>query len=137
MAQILILEDDVLLSQTWTDWLDAAGHGVFAAHTRPAAEVACAERQFDLIISDFFIQDHEGKLMQDGAVTFITHLRSPSPNTLPRWTRTVPIIAITGTPRTEFFDALDQARALGATTTLRKPVSRETLLETVERFHRT
>jgi DNA-binding response OmpR family regulator len=59
-AAILVVEDFAALRVLLTRVLGAAGHRITAADTAQAARSACAEGDFDLIVTDVAIPDGNG-----------------------------------------------------------------------------
>ena len=109
--KILIVEDNVGLSQMQKDWLLQAGYEVTTAIDEPAARRLLRRTAFDLILSDVRLPEGDGISLLE-------------------WTRgermTTPYIVMT-----EYATVSDAVRAIrsGAKDYLPKPVHKERLLE--------
>ena len=58
--KILIVEDNVSLSQRQKDWFEQAGYDTMTAMNEPAARVLIRKHQFDLILSDVRLPEGNG-----------------------------------------------------------------------------
>ena len=134
MANILILEDDRELTEDWREAFVAAGHQVWTTESAASAIELLKEIEFDFLLVDIFIR-RSGKLVPDGGVKLIAHLRKNSSVGAAPWWRTVPILAISGAMSVHGgYDPLETARAFGATSWVRKPISPKRLVDAAEQM---
>lgn len=125
MTDILVLEDDELLSKQISWQLANAGYDVVTFRDARPALAHLEEHNVDLVIADLFIKS-EGKFASEGGLTVISHLRQIE-------RRETPVIAISGS-----FDgahgehARSSAETLGATANLAKPFHPDALLKLVQ-----
>jgi len=127
---VLIFEDDFSLALEWKEALRENG-----IHSEHAWEVGnalnlCKQQKFDAIICDVFIKDNFGKLRTEAGLTLISSLRNQLKGG-PQWGRSVPILAVTGSPKLFGFNVLDNIRSMGISFTMRKPFTPNRLVETV------
>lgn len=118
MAEILLIEDDLLVRQALVNSLETAGHRVHAASDGREGLRIFADFTPDLIITDIFMPETEG-------IETIVDIRKRD--------RNIPIIAMSGYAEIGGIDFLRTATALGANTTLKKPFNSVTFLQTVEK----
>ena len=116
--KILIVEDNVGLSQIQKDWFDQAGYDAITAMNEPVARALIRKNKFDLILSDVRLPEGDG-------ISLLEWLRKEK--------RDIPFIITT-----EYVSVPDVVRTIkmGARDYLPKPVRREHLLELAEEvFH--
>lgn len=116
--KILIVEDNVGLSQIQKDWFDQAGYDAITAMNEPVARALIRKNKFDLILSDVRLPEGDG-------ISLLEWLRKEK--------RDIPFIITT-----EYVSVPDVVRTIkmGAKDYLPKPVRREHLLELAEEvFH--
>ena len=58
--KILIVEDNVSLSQRQKDWLEQAGYDTMTAMNESIAKALIRKKRFDLILSDVRLPDGDG-----------------------------------------------------------------------------
>ena len=58
--EILIVEDNISLSQRQKDWLEQAGYKVMTAVNEPLARILIRKCNFDLILADVRLPDGDG-----------------------------------------------------------------------------
>lgn len=58
--KILIVEDNVSLSQRQKDWFEQAGYDAMTAVHEPAARALIRKHRFDLILSDVRLPEGDG-----------------------------------------------------------------------------
>ena len=116
--KILIVEDNVSLSQRQKDWFEQAGYDAMTAMNEPAARALIRKHQFDLILSDVRLPEGDG-------ITLLEWLKKEK--------KDIPFIVTT-----EYVSVPDAVRTikLGAKDYLPKPVHREHLLELAEEIFR-
>ena len=116
--KILIVEDNVSLSQRQKDWFEQAGYDTMTAMNEPAARALIRRHQFDLILSDV-------RLPEGNGISLLEWLKKEK--------RDIPFIITT-----EYVSVPDVVRTikLGAKDYLPKPVHREHLLELAEEIFR-
>lgn len=119
MANVLIVDDDPLVLETLSSFMETANHQVLRAEDGKQALKVCRTKTPDLVIVDMIMPEMEG-------LETIRQLR----HDLPR----VKIIAISGGGSLKPKDYLDVARKLGADLALTKPCSREELLQAAEQL---
>jgi DNA-binding response OmpR family regulator len=118
MAQILLVEDNLLLLEMLSDILEDNGHKVFSA---PDGEIALRmfyDKKYDVIICDLIMPNMDG-------MKFITEIRKTHPD--------VKIIAISGGD--EHLPASMYLRAtkdIGADRAFEKPINNKKLLSTID-----
>jgi len=116
---ILLAEDNEINQRVVIALLRKAGHSVFCVASGRGALEALEEHSFDLVLMDIHMPEMDG--LQ--ATRLIRASNQP-------WAR-IPIIALTA-------DALDESRqthlATGMNDTLAKPIDREKLLHTLQRW---
>ena len=117
--RILLVDDDPEVRSSVGQTLVTAGYEVIEAGSGTEAVHRWLELNGgDLVILDLFMPDRD-------ALESIVQLRAHSPG--------VPIVAMLGGAKTEGVDLLQEAKSLGATETLEKPFSAQTLLALVAR----
>lgn len=116
--KILIVEDNMSLSQMQKDWFSQAGYDVMTAMSEPIARALIRKTRFDLILSDVRLPEGDG-------ISLLEWLRKEKNDT--------PFIITT-----EYVSVPDVVRTikLGAIDYLPKPVHREHLLELAEEVFR-
>lgn len=116
--KILIVEDNVSLSQRQKDWFEQAGYDAMTAMNEPAARALIRKHQFNLILSDV-------RLPEGNGISLLEWLKKEK--------RDIPFIITT-----EYVSVPDVVRTikLGAKDYLPKPVHREHLLELAEEMFR-
>jgi YesN/AraC family two-component response regulator len=113
MARILIIDDEDLVRFTLRAMLEGEAHEVLEAENGEQGIPILEETQVDVVISDILMPVREG-------LETITEVKS-------RWPE-IPVIAIFGGGRFGNTNYLEMAAQMGATTTLRKPFTRDDLL---------
>ncbi len=109
MAQILLIEPDRILAETYGRSLVAAGHRVMSCFTAQAAVQAADKQQPDLVILELQLVEHSG-------IEFLYEFRSYS-----EW-QNIPVIIQTTVPPSEFSDNWQLMREeLGVQAYLYKP----------------
>jgi CheY-like chemotaxis protein len=117
--RIMLVEDDAEVRNSVGQTLRIGGYEVIEVGSGTEAVHQWLEQNGgDLVILDLFMPDRD-------ALEAIVQLRAHSPG--------VPIIAMLGGAKTEGVDLLQEAKSLGATETLEKPFSAQTLLALVAR----
>lgn len=113
---ILIVEDNVVLSQLQKEWLERTGYEVTTAMNEPIARKLLRKESFDLILYDV-------RLPEGNGISLLEWLNKEK--------RQVPFVIMT-----EYASFPDAVRAvkLGAKDYLPKPVHKEKLLELVREF---
>ena len=116
--KILIVEDNVGLSQMQKDWFAQAGYEAMTAMNEPIARSLIRKTQFDLILSDVRLPEGDG-------ISLLEWLRKEK--------KDIPFIITT-----EYVSVPDVVRTikLGAIDYLPKPVRKEHLLELAEDLFR-
>jgi DNA-binding response OmpR family regulator len=109
MAQILLIEPDRLLTETYYQALVAAGHQVAACAGAQAAITAADQARPDLVILELQLIEHSG-------IEFLYEFRS-----YPEW-QSIPVLIQTQVPPGEFADSWQLLRhELGINAYLYKP----------------
>jgi CheY-like chemotaxis protein len=117
MFRVLVIEDHVHMRDLLRRQLEGDGYAVETAADGDEGLRLQAEHPVDLVITDIFMPNRDG-------LETISRLREDYPRTK--------IIAISGGGKlVQGADYLVAAREAGAHAVLRKPVERESLLETV------
>lgn len=116
--RILIVEDNVSLSQRQKDWFEQAGYDAMTAVNEPLARALIRKNTFDLILADVRLPEGDG-------ISLLEWLKKEK--------REIPFIITT-----EYVSVPDVVRTikLGAKDYLPKPVHREHLLELAEDIFR-
>lgn len=109
MAQILLIEPDRILTETYGRSLVSAGHQVIACFTAQAGIQAADKQQPDVVVMELQLVEHSG-------IEFLYEFRSYS-----EW-QGIPVIIQTTVPPSEFSDNWELLRQeLGVKTYLYKP----------------
>src|SRR5437016_6310319 len=116
MTRILLIDDDALGRDMLRQMLERAGYDVVEAASGREGLQQYQATAIDLIITDILMPDQDG-------LEIILELRRLAPE--------AKIIAITGGGQSGLLDLLPIAAKLGAQRTLRKPLQRLELLETI------
>jgi CheY-like chemotaxis protein len=119
MAKVLVIEDDEIFSELLCAMLESAGHQTIEARDGTHVVERLASDHPDLVITDLLMPQQEG-------IETIQQIRELY--------ESLPIIAISGMWGTGDFTPLDDAKLMGASAALRKPIERTTLLEEVSRL---
>lgn len=114
---ILIVDDDELLTLILKDFLVEQGHAVRTALNGAQGLLRCQERAADLAIVDIFMPKMDG-------LEFMQNLKELCPDTR--------VIAITGMYQTAEW-SLRAAQEFGASAVLEKPFSFQDIADEVER----
>lgn len=116
--KILIVEDNITLSQRQKDWFEQAGYDAITACNEPVARTLIRKSAFDLILSDVRLPEGDG-------ISLLEWLRKEK--------KDIPFIITT-----EYVSVPDVVHSikLGAKDYLPKPVHRENLLELAEEIFR-
>ena len=116
IPDILVIEDDPIMREALTDWLQAAGYGVRTAADGTAGLAAVKSAPPALVITDIHLPGTNG-------ATVISELRQRHPQ--------VAIVAISGLFNSGRGVDAEAAIALGAARALTKPFKRAALLRAV------
>jgi len=116
MARILLLEDNLELSEAIVLALQRAGYEVLSAADGQSGQNLLTENQFDLVISDIVMPGADG-------LEVLFSLRKKTP--------TLPVIAMSGGGRLPAEVYLRFAESGGACSTLRKPFRLAELVDLV------
>lgn len=131
MSSILLLEDDFVLTQDYTEALEKVGHQVDFQPNATEAFARCKAVQFDIAIVDIFISGMDG-FVPDGGLSFITKFRHYMGKDL-KTPKKMPIIAISGGVSVSTqFNPLGTALDIGANFSIAKPFEVTKLVETVD-----
>jgi CheY-like chemotaxis protein len=113
MKRVLIMEDNMSLAFDWKDAFELNNFEVTLAYKGEEASAHLEHTQFDIVVTDMFVSKGKGGLHVIGKLATMGE-KAP------------PVIAVTGaksemytTKKTNHF--LEQARRLGASTSLEKP----------------
>jgi len=124
MIEILLLEDDLDLSEQIAASLIDEGMNVTAARSAQEALDLFGKSHFDLVISDLFIHE-DGSLSQDGGVRLISNIKQLQ-------AKRVPVIAISGAFSNDKYDLFqDTVKTVGANAVLAKPFEPDELLDLI------
>ena len=116
-SRILIADDDPILRELVQEYLSAEGYSLTLVEDGREALKAAEAARFDLIITDMVMPNLDG-------IELLQALRSTSPET--------PVLAMSaGIAGCNADVLLRAATAVGAVSVLRKPLSRQALVETV------
>jgi CheY-like chemotaxis protein len=118
IRRILVVDDDRSLRNLLAQTLEGEGFQAFTAEDGREARLQIEEHRIDLVITDLAMPGEEG-------MELIRALRREQPS--------VKIVAMSGAFGT---DVLRAARALGAHMSLIKPLSRETILQSIDQLSR-
>jgi CheY-like chemotaxis protein len=113
MKRVLIMEDNVSLAFEWKDTFELNGYEVTLSSNGEEAWTHLDHKPYDLVVTDMFVGRGKGGLHLIGK---IATMKGVKPH----------IIAVTGASNTVRSDQdmnyfLEQARRLGATTSIEKP----------------
>jgi CheY-like chemotaxis protein len=117
MANILVVDDEVAFVKAQAEFLRRSGHTASTAANGKEAMNLVAHNDFDLVITDIIMPEKEG-------LETIAELRRTAPK--------IKIIAMSGgAVLIDAKDSLSIARMFGASLTLAKPFSGQTLIDAV------
>lgn len=119
MARILLMDDEEPLRAIMVEVLTEEGHEVIQSGTGKIASDRDVVAGVDLVITDIIMPEVEG-------MEVVRTVSAQRPD--------LPILAISGGGRTVTADYLPLIRHLGATDTLAKPFTPDTLVEKVEKL---
>ncbi|WP_394689605.1 response regulator [Hoeflea sp.] len=130
MPNVLILEDDLTLSDQWQTALEKEGYAVDCVDNVSAALTLCEQTEYKVIIVDMFLRDGAGNLKKEGGLTFLSLVYKKKLGKKLHFAKT---IAVTGATQSEHFlyDPLESARSTAVDATLRKPFTDAILIQTV------
>jgi CheY-like chemotaxis protein len=117
MAKVLVIDDDAAMRGLICQFLAGRGHEGVEAANGMEGMVALAHTRFDLVICDMLMP------VQDGIET-IQQIRELEAK--------IPIIAISGARGGDNFSPLDDAMALGADRSVKKPFTVGQLMAAVD-----
>ena len=117
--KILVVDDDRILCDTLSDFLDSAGYNVTKANDGSAAIKSVEEHTPDLIITDILMPEKEG-------ISTIVEIHKTNPE--------IKIIAMSGGGYFNRMDILKSANALGADATIEKPFDYDEFLELIRKI---
>ncbi len=117
MANILVVDDNVLVCESFQFLLQGQGHNVETLFDSKKVLEIFKENSFDLAIVDIYMPDVDG-------LETIQMIKATTPE--------IKIIAMSGKKRTPF-DQLSAAEAYGAQFTLIKPASAPEVIEIVDK----
>ena len=115
MATILLVEDERIVRHLLRSILEEAGHGVIEACDGAEALALYRSHQTDLILTDLMMPKRDG-------LEFIEEVQREFPHTK--------ITAMTGGD--DSLASADEARMLGVSSVLRKPLDLRELLEVIQ-----
>lgn len=119
MAKILIIDDEPLVRSVIARAVRGAGHDVLEAEDGEKGVSAAKSARPDLVITDISMPNQEG-------IQTIAELREID--------EALPIIVVSGEPRTKGYAPLDDARLLGADSAFEKPFSMVELVAEIARL---
>jgi CheY-like chemotaxis protein len=119
MAKVLVIEDDQIFRELLCEMLASAGHETLEAEEGHRGLERLAADRPDLVITDILMPEQEG-------IETIQQIREIDAE--------LPIIAISGMWGVGDFEPLNDAKLMGASATLQKPIARVTLLNEVWRL---
>lgn len=124
MAEIVILEDDLVLSGQMKTSLEDIGHTVHVFRSNGPAIYHIDQHTVDLLIADLIIKDSKSDRIF-GGISLIAHVRQILK-------KEFPILAISGTFSTDIkVEAMQTSKTVGATDVLAKPFHPDALEEMV------
>jgi CheY-like chemotaxis protein len=118
MAKVLVIEDDATFRELLCLMLQSAGYETLEAQDGTKGVARFAGERPDIVITDLVMPEQEG-------IETIQQIREIDAR--------LPIIAISGMWGGEF-EPLDDAKLMGASVALQKPIARTTLLDEVSRL---
>jgi len=120
MAHILVIDDDPTVRSLLAALIEAHGHTAVTATDGRSGMKMFQMGSIDLVVTDIVMPDQEG-IATIGAIR--------------RLSRSIPILAISGSGTVGGpGDYLHAAQALGATSTLKKPLDSTEFVEVIERL---
>ncbi len=132
--RILVFDDSPIDLMLVESMLLEAKFDVTACNSVDAARDVLCRPGISMLITDLFVTDPPDKRERatKGGLSLISVIQTAFNQHSYPWLKTLPILAVTASPSTKSFDALVQARAVGATAGLRKPFKRAELLKAVD-----
>ncbi len=115
--RILVVDDDVQIRDSLSQLLTLSGYEVTVASNGTIARLLFEREPFDLVITDILMPSENG-------LALILNLKD--------FDADVKIIAISGGGKTNNRGFLEIAKTLGATQALQKPITGDTLLNTIQ-----
>ncbi len=133
-TNILVFEDNPIDQELVKALLDERGLPHTMTNTGTKAWDLLLSQPFDLLITDIFLRDESPKreFVADGGIALIARARNLANFKHANWLQSLSILAVTASAPTMFFDALEQARSLGADQCLRKPFSEADFHKTLD-----
>jgi CheY-like chemotaxis protein len=119
MAKVLVIEDDAIFCELLCAMLESAGYETIEAPNGTHVVERLTSDHPDLVITDLLMPQQEG-------IETIQQIREVD--------ESLPIIAISGMWGIGDFTPLDDAKMMGASAALRKPIERTALLAEVSRL---
>ena len=120
MVSVLLVDDDALLRETFTDALGQAGMSVSNADNGATALAMIEDGGFDIVVTDLFMPESDGLELLMG---------------MQRDNIVIPVIIMTGGLSGGFGDGerltsscMDAAKVMGAVRTLQKPLRPSALI---------
>lgn len=134
MSRIVILEEDISISEALASTLVSMGHTVNCANSIPGCLTILNDTECDLLIANFFATSH-GKVMPTSGASVIIAVRFC--NSIKNGINcdpALPIIAISERASVNaIVDPLKLCETLGATGTIQKPVKARELRRVVDK----
>ncbi len=119
MANILVVDDDLMIRDVVGRLLEQAGHKVWrVSNTRDARAVLAGPGRIDAAVVDLVLRDAPG-------LDLIKHVRAAYP--------AMPVIVISGYIGPESTELRATLASLGVEHALAKPIDKQTLLDAVAR----
>ncbi len=116
MTNVLLIDDDEMVLETFQIILSSDGHNVSTASDGNAGLALCRSQKFDVVVTDVVMPE------KDGLEVLMT-LRKTNPE--------VKVVVVSGGGRTSAKDYLEMAKLLGADKVLYKPITATELSETI------
>ncbi|MEO0361253.1 MAG: response regulator [Pseudomonadota bacterium] len=121
MSDILIMEDNVMLSRLLADSLEADGHTATITHDAEDAMSALTAKPYDLLVADVFVgNDDRGRA--DGGILLIGRVRDAARRSVRNFSADMPIIAISAGFGDHVRISMEKlTKSVGANAFLKKP----------------
>lgn len=116
MTNVLLIDDDEMVLETFQIILNSDGHDVETAGDGKAGLALCRSQKFDVVVTDVVMPETDG-------LEVLMTLRKTNPG--------VKVVVVSGGGRTSAKDYLEMAKMLGADKVLYKPITATDLSEAI------
>jgi len=131
MTRLLILEDDIELTNQWQKALEPIADEIFVTHGAVQALAVIDSHEIDLCVVDLIVREH-GKPKSDGGILFLGTLRTKS---LDATERMPLILGVSGVDdKNIWIEAETLLKSFGSDEFLQKPFTDGELIDAIQRL---